>query len=93
MAKATNVERRACAVCVELSRATGIGQMQYRTVVPIALAAGVEITHADEAIAHAVKKGWLVTEIAKDEMSRSICLTDEGRMMVGFILRRALAQR
>jgi hypothetical protein len=42
VAKATNVERRACAVCVELSRATGIRQMQYRTVVLIALAAALK---------------------------------------------------
>ena len=81
--KKSNVaERRARAVCVELARATGNRPMQYRMVRPIVMAAGLDDAAADAAIAYAVDKGWLVTDIAEEGPPLGICLTDAGRRLV-----------
>jgi len=75
-------EDRARAVCIELARATGNRPMQYRMVRPIVMAAGLDDAAADAAIAYAVDKGWLVTDIAEEGPPHSICLTDAGRRLV-----------
>jgi hypothetical protein len=81
--KKSNVaENRARAVCIELARATGNRPMQYRMVRPIVMAAGLDDAAADAAIAYAVDKGWLVTDIAEEGPPLGICLTDAGRRLV-----------
>jgi hypothetical protein len=82
VAKASQVETRARALCVELARVTGYWPMQYRMVRPIVKAVGLDDGAADAAIAYAVEKGWLITDVAEDEPPHSICLTDAGRRIV-----------
>ena len=53
--------------------------MQWRTVAPIAQAAGLDDAAADAAIALAVGLDWLLTE---GQPPHSICLSDGGRVMV-----------
>jgi hypothetical protein len=50
---------------------------------PIVIAAGLDDAAADAAIAYAVEKGWLATDVAKDDPgpAHSICLTDDGRAL------------
>ena len=62
---------------------TGNRPMQYRTVQPIVIAAGLDDAAADAAIAYAVEKGWLITDVSEDESgpTPSICLTDDGRAL------------
>src|SRR6202171_3028237 len=83
MAKASKAQRQARALCVELARATGSRPMQYRLVRPIVIAAGLDDAAADAAIAYAVEKGWLTTDLAEDAPgpAHSICLTDDGRTL------------
>ena len=83
MAKASKAQRQARALCVELARVTGNRPMQYRMVRPIVIAAGLDNAAADAAIAYAVEKGWLSTDVADDELepTLSICLTDDGRAL------------
>ena len=52
---------------------------QWRTVAPIAQAAGLDDAAADAAIALAVGLDWLLTE---GQPPHSICLTEGGRVMV-----------
>ena len=70
MAKASKAQRQARALCVELARVTGNRPMQYRMVRPIVIAAGLDDADADAAIAYAVEKGWLTTDVAEDESGR-----------------------
>jgi hypothetical protein len=56
--------------------------MQYRMVRPIVMAAGLDDAAADAAIAYAVAKGWLVTDIAEEGPPHGLCLTDAGRRLV-----------
>jgi len=46
------------------------------------MAAGLDDAAADAAIAYAVDKGWLVTDIAEEGPPHGICLTDAGRRLV-----------
>ena len=62
MARRSEVERQARALCVELARVTGGRVMQWRTVEPIATGAGLDDAAASEAIAFAVERDWLLTE-------------------------------
>jgi hypothetical protein len=84
MAKASKAERQARALCVELARVTGNRPMQYRMVRPIVIAAGMDDGAADAAIAYAVEKGWLTTDVSEDEseLPPSIWLRDDGRKLV-----------
>jgi hypothetical protein len=66
MAKASKAQRQARALCVELARVAGNRPMQYRSVRPIGIAAGLDDAAADAAIAYAVEKGWLPTDVAED---------------------------
>jgi hypothetical protein len=81
--RTSKAERQARALCVELARVTGDRPMQYRMVRPIVIAAGLDDPAADAAIAHAVEKGWLTTDVSEDESgpTPSICLTDDGRAL------------
>ena len=47
------------------------------------IAAGLDDAAADAAIAYAVEKGWLTTDLAEDAPgpAHSICLTDDGRTL------------
>ena len=83
MAKASKAQRQARALCVELARVTGNRPMQYRMVRPTVIAAGMDDAAADAAIAYAVEKGWLTTDVAEDAPgpAHSICLTDDGRTL------------
>jgi hypothetical protein len=80
MAKASKPQRQARILCVELARVTGNRPMQYRMARPIVIAAGLDDPAADPAIAFAVEKGWLTTDVSEDECgpTPSICLTDDG---------------
>jgi hypothetical protein len=75
-------------LCAELARVTGNRPMQYRMVRPIVIAAGLKDTAADNAIAYAVERGWLITDVAEDEPPHSICLTEEGRVATARAKRR-----
>ena len=83
MPRVSKAERQARALCVELARVTGNRPMQYRMVQPIMIAAGLDDAAADAAIAYAVEKGWLTTDVSEDEYgpTPSICLTDDGRAL------------
>jgi hypothetical protein len=50
---------------------------------PTVIAAGMDDAAADAAIAYAVEKGWLTTDLAEDDPgpAHSICLTDDGRTL------------
>ena len=78
MAKASQAERQARAVCVELARVTGGRPMRWATVDSIMAGAGVPEAAADDAIALAAGRDWLLTE---GQPPHSICLTDAGRIM------------
>ena len=78
MAKASQVERQARAVCAELARVTGARPMRWATVDSIMAAAGVADAAADDAIAFAAGQDWLLTE---GQPPHSICLTESGRVM------------
>ena len=82
MARASQVERRARALYVELARVTNGRPMQYRMVQPLVKAVGLNEAVAEAAIAYAVEQGWLITEVAEDEPPHSVCLTDAGRRVV-----------
>ena len=75
----SQVERRARALCVELARATRGRPMHWCTVDSIMAAAGVADAAADDAIAYAVERDWL---LAEGRPPHSICLTEGGRVMV-----------
>jgi hypothetical protein len=62
MPRTSEVEKRARALCVELARATGGRPMQYQMVRLIARCVAIDYETADEAIAYAVQKGWLIKE-------------------------------
>jgi hypothetical protein len=82
--RVSKAERQARALCVELARVTGNRPMQYRMVQPIVIAAGLDDAAADAAIAYAVEKGWLTTDVSEDESGAppSICLTNDGWKLV-----------
>jgi hypothetical protein len=82
VARASQVEKHARALCAELARVTGGRPMQYRMVRPIVITADLNDAAAEAAIAYAVEKGWLITVVADDEPPHSICLTDAGRKLV-----------
>jgi len=75
MPKSTAVDRRARALCVELARVTAGRPLQWRMARLIATAAGLDDAAAYTAIAHAIRKGWLIYEGDPPH----ICLTDQGR--------------
>jgi hypothetical protein len=79
MAKASQVERQARVLCVELARVTRGRPMHWCTVDSIMAAAGVADPAADAAVAFAVGRGWLLEE---GQPPHSICLTEGGRVMV-----------
>ena len=85
MARKSEVERQARALCVEQARVTGGKVMQWRTVEPIATGAGLDDAAASQAIAYAVERDWLLTE---GKPPHSICLTDGGRVMAASLKRR-----
>ena len=78
MAKASQAERQARALCVELARVTE-GPVQWRPVDSIMAGTAVDDAAADDAIAFAVGQDWLLTE---GQPPHSICLTESGRVMV-----------
>jgi hypothetical protein len=80
MAKASQVEQQARALCGELGRATGRRMWHWRTLAPIADALGLDQDTGDAAIAYAISRGWLIGE---GKPPHSICLTDEGRILTG----------
>jgi hypothetical protein len=59
MPRASLVEKRARALCVELARVTGYRPMQYRMVRLIARSVALDYKTADAAIAYSVEKGRL----------------------------------
>ena len=75
MPKSTAVDRRARALCVELARVTAGRPLQWRMARLIVTAAGLDDAAAYTAIAHAIRKGWLIYEGDPPH----ICLTDQGR--------------
>jgi hypothetical protein len=75
MPKSTAVDRRARALCVELARVTAGRPLQWRMARLIAMAAGLDDAAAYTAIAHAIRKGWLIYEGDPPH----ICLTNQGR--------------
>ena len=77
MPKSTAVDRRARALCVELARVTAGRPLQWRMARLIATAAGLDDAAAYTAIAHAIRKGWLIYEGDPPH----ICLTDQGRVI------------
>ena len=79
------VEKRARAVCGGLARATESGPMHWRTVDSIADGTGVDEAAADDAIAYAVGREWILSE---GQPPHSICLTEGGRVMVAKLKRR-----
>ena len=79
MAKASQVERQARALCVELARVTGGWPVQWRLTNSIGKALGLDQGASDAAIAYAIGKDWLLTE---GQPPHSICLTEGGRVMV-----------
>jgi hypothetical protein len=60
MPKRTAVDRRARALCVELARVTAGRPLQWRMARLITTAAGLDDAAAYTAIAHAIRKGWLI---------------------------------
>ena len=60
MPKSTAVDRRARALCVELARVTAGRPLQWRMARLIVTAAGLDDAAAYTAIAHAIRKGWLI---------------------------------
>src|SRR5216684_3731695 len=76
MPRASLVEKRARALCVELTRVTANTPMEYWMVRLIARLVATDYKTADAAIAHAVAQGWLLTE---GEPPQSICLADDNR--------------
>jgi hypothetical protein len=83
MARQSEVERQARAVCVELARVTGAKVMQWRTVESIGQTVGLD--DASAAIAHGAGQDWLLTE---GQPPHSICLTEGGRVMAAKSKRR-----
>jgi hypothetical protein len=75
MPKSTAVDRRARALCVELARVTAGRPLQWQLARLIATAAGLDDAAAYTAIAHAIRKGWLIYEGDPPH----ICLTNQGR--------------
>jgi hypothetical protein len=75
MPKSTAVDRRARALCVELARVTAGRPLQWRMARLIVTAAGLDDAAAYTAIAHAIRKGWIIYEGDPPH----ICLTDQGR--------------
>jgi hypothetical protein len=69
-------ESTACALCIELARATGSKPLQWRMVRLIGPAVGQDEAAVDSAIAYAVERDWL---IAAGSPAHSICLTETGR--------------
>ncbi len=82
MARASRVENRARALCIELARVTDSRPMQYRMAQTIAKAVGQDEAAADAAIAHAIEKRWLIGE---GKPPYSICLTNDGRAMAASV--------
>jgi len=82
VARASRVENRARALCIELARVTDSWPMQYRMAQTIAKAVGQDEATADMAIAYAVERDWL---IAAGNPPHSICLTDDGRAMAASV--------
>ena len=78
MARKSEVERAARAVCVELAGVAGGRPLQWRTVDSPVAGAAVADSAGDAAIAHAVKQDWLLTE---RRPPHSICLTDAGQTL------------
>ena len=60
MAKASQVERQARALCVELARVTGGRPVQWRLTNSIGKALGLDQGASDAAIAYAIGKDWLL---------------------------------
>jgi hypothetical protein len=79
MAKVSQIEKRARALCVELARVTHSRPMQYRMAQTFGKAVGLDEAAADVAIVYAVAQGWL---IAEGNPPHSICLTESGRALV-----------
>jgi hypothetical protein len=78
LARISEVEQQARALCVELARVTDCRPMQWRMVRLIGPAVGHDEATADMAIAYAVEQGWLITA---GSPPHSICLTDDGRSL------------
>jgi hypothetical protein len=57
VARASKVEKRACAVCVELARVTASSPMQWRMVAPIVMAAGLNEAAAADSLIE-LRKLW-----------------------------------
>ena len=79
MARASRVENRARALCIELARVTDSRPMQYRMAQTIAKAVGQDEAAADATIAYAIERDWL---IGGGNPPHSICLTESGRALV-----------
>jgi hypothetical protein len=68
MAKASQVEQQARALCGELGRATGGRMWHWRTLAPIAEALGLDQDTGHAAIAYAISRGWLIREAATQHL-------------------------
>jgi hypothetical protein len=79
VARTSKVDRHARALCVELARVRDGRSLQWRKVRSIGPAVGQDEATADMAIAYAVERDWL---IAAGSPPHSICLTDDGRMLI-----------
>jgi hypothetical protein len=79
-----HVDVRTRAFCVELAQDTGNRPMHYRTVLPIARAAGLNDSALGIALSQAIEKGWLVS---LGEPPHSAALTEAGRVMAARFLK------
>jgi hypothetical protein len=81
MPRASLVEKRARALCVELTRVTANTPMEYWMVRLIARLVATDYETADAAIAHAVvERGWLVGEGDARECQFSCVRAFHGRL-------------
>ncbi len=71
VARASRVENRARALCIELARVTDSWPMQYRMAQTIAKAVGQDEATADMAIAYAVERDWLIA--AGTQILKKLC--------------------
>jgi hypothetical protein len=84
-----NADPRTRALCMMLGRFTSNSPSRFRTIGPIARAAGLNDCEAEAAMFDAAKKGWLLTA---EEAPYSIALTDDGEKMVATWVKRAAAR-
>jgi hypothetical protein len=78
--KSRYLDKRTRALCVELARVTGNRRLEYCLLEPIAKSLGLSEGEVEAAAIDAVGRGWLL--LAREDGSRSVCLTDAGRVWI-----------